>query len=111
VLAAGKRDEAKRRLDALLGAHPFEVDAAVLSASMDLESDSVTPRTLERARRAVRFGGGADALDLLARVHRQRGESEQADQVTARARALREKSGDHLEAPAEGTGSPSSPKG
>ena len=40
---------------------------------------------------AVHFGGGADALDLLARVHEQRGETEQATEAEDRARALRER--------------------
>jgi hypothetical protein len=38
----------------------------------------------------VRFGGGADALELLGHVHAQRDEPELAARAEERARALRE---------------------
>jgi hypothetical protein len=93
LVAAGKRDEAAQRLDALLDLHPLEAEAAALRASLDLDRGIATDQTLERARRAARLGGGADAdaLALLGRVHGQRGESKQAEQFAERARALREK--------------------
>jgi hypothetical protein len=57
---------------------------------LDLGRGVATPRTLERASRAARFGGGADAVELLSRVHAQLGEAELAEQSAARARSLRE---------------------
>ena len=90
LVAIGKPAQAEERLDALLLAHPFEAEAAAERAWLDLERGVATPRTLERARRAVRFGGGADALELLGRVHAQRDEPEPAARAAERARALRE---------------------
>jgi len=72
LVASGKPAQAEERLDALLLEHPFEAEAAAERAWLDLERGVATPRTLERARRAVRFGGGADALELLSRVQAQR---------------------------------------
>ncbi len=104
LIAAGQPDPAAERLDALLGAHPFESEAAALRASIDLDRGLATDRTLDRARRAARFGGGADALDLLAKVYEKRGEAKQAEQIAQRARALREKgsSGEDQDAVPEG---------
>jgi tetratricopeptide (TPR) repeat protein len=90
LVASGKPAQAEERLDALLLEHPFEAEAAAERARLDLERGVATPRTLERARRAVRFGGGADALELLGRVHAQRDEPEPAARAEERARALRE---------------------
>ena len=58
---------------------------------LHLERGLATERTLGLAERAVRFGGGADALDLLERVHQFRNEPERASEAAARARALRER--------------------
>jgi tetratricopeptide (TPR) repeat protein len=90
LVAMGRPAEAETRLDELLRAHPFEAEAAAERARLDLERGVATTRTLERARRAVRFGGGADAFELLARVHTQRDEPEPAAQAAERAQALRE---------------------
>jgi Tfp pilus assembly protein PilF len=90
LVASGKLAQAEERLDGMLLEHPFEAEAAAERARLDLERGVATPRTLERARRAVRFGGGADAFDLLGRVHAQRDEPEPAARAAERARALRE---------------------
>ena len=95
VAATGKVDEAARRLDALLGKHPLDADAAALRATLDLDRDVANDETLERARRAARLGGGVDALELLGRVHEKRGEAEEAKRVAERARALREQKATH----------------
>ena len=87
---ARKVAEAEQRLDALLAEHPFDVEAAAERARLDLEQGVATPQTVERARRAVRFGGGPDALDLLSRVHAQRKEPELAAQAAEEAKAMRE---------------------
>ena len=90
LVALGKPDVAAERLDTLLREHPTEARAAADCARLDLERGGARSRTLERARRAVRFGGGVEALDLLSRVHAQRGEPEDAARASERARALRE---------------------
>jgi tetratricopeptide (TPR) repeat protein len=90
LVASGKLAQAGERLDGMLLEHPFEAEAAAERARLDLERGVATPRTLERARRAVRFGGGADAFELLSRVYAERGEPEPAARAAERARALRE---------------------
>jgi tetratricopeptide (TPR) repeat protein len=93
LLASGQPQAAEERLEALLGDHPYEGGAAAQLVELQLARGLATDRTLERARRAVRFGGGADALDLLSRVHGQRNEPDQSSQAAERARALRETRG------------------
>lgn len=90
LVASGKLAEAGQRLDALLLEHPFVAAAALERARLDLERGVATPQTLERAQRAVRFGGGPDALDLLSRVHTQQGKPALAEQAAEEARALRD---------------------
>jgi tetratricopeptide (TPR) repeat protein len=90
LVASGKPAQAEERLDGLLLEHPFEAEAAAERAQLDLERGIATPHTLERALRAVRFGGGADALELLSRVHEQRDEPELAERATEKAQALRD---------------------
>jgi tetratricopeptide (TPR) repeat protein len=90
LVASGKTAQAQERLDALLLDHPFEVEAAVEQVRLDLERESATPGTIERARRAVRFGGGVEALELLSRVHTMRDEPEPAARAAERAQALRD---------------------
>jgi tetratricopeptide (TPR) repeat protein len=90
LVASGKLAQAGERLDGMLLEHPFEAEAAAERARLDLERGIAKPRTLERARRAVRFGGGADDFELLSRVYAERGEPEPAARAAERARALRE---------------------
>jgi tetratricopeptide (TPR) repeat protein len=90
LIASGKRSEAEQRLDALLLEHPFVSEAAEERARLDLEKGVASEQTLERARRAVRFGGGPDALDLLSQVLTKRNEPELAARAAEEARALRE---------------------
>jgi tetratricopeptide (TPR) repeat protein len=90
LVASGKPAQAEERLDALLLEHPFEAEAAAERVRLDLEREVATPQTLERARRAVRFGGGPDALELLGQVHTLRNEPAPAARAAERARALRE---------------------
>jgi tetratricopeptide (TPR) repeat protein len=89
LLALGKQEEAAVRLDALLLEHPAETSAAIERARLDLDRGISTPQTLERARRAVHFGGGADALELLSRVHAEREEPELAERAATQAQAVR----------------------
>jgi tetratricopeptide (TPR) repeat protein len=74
LAASGKAEPAAQRLDALLLAHPFEAEAAAERVRLDLERGAATAQTLERARRAVRFGGGDEARELLGRVEALHGE-------------------------------------
>lgn len=90
LIASGRSDEAAQRLDALLLEHPYEAAAAEERARLDLAQGQVTPRTVERAQRAVRFRGGVEALELLSEVYAQQGDSEQAAAAAERARTLRE---------------------
>jgi tetratricopeptide (TPR) repeat protein len=105
LVALGKSAEAEQRLDALLAEHPFVVEAAAERARLDLEQGVATPQTVERARRAVRFGGGPEALDLLSRVHAQRKETELAARAAEEAKAMREaKPAESKPSAAEGKG-------
>ncbi|MCP4039952.1 MAG: tetratricopeptide repeat protein [bacterium] len=92
ALAALERTaEAEKRLDELMDNHQFDAPAALLLAQLQLDRQEVTERTLDLARRAVRFGGGAEALQLLARVHDARGETDEAGRATEQARSLLER--------------------
>ncbi len=89
--ASGDPEEAERRLDALLAEHPFEAAAATELVSLDFERDVATSRTLERARRAARFGGGVEALDQLSQVYTRLERPNEAEKVSKRAQILRER--------------------
>jgi tetratricopeptide (TPR) repeat protein len=92
LLAIGQQRAAEERLEALLHDHPYDADASMRIVELRLEGGAAeTEQTLELAERAVRFGGGADALDLLERVHRRRNELVRASEAAARAQALRER--------------------
>jgi len=90
--AEGRVDEAEQRLEALLDRHPFEAEAASVWVELDLARGSATAETLERARRATRFGGGAAAWDRLARVHAALGEPDRSREAAETAQRLREAS-------------------
>jgi tetratricopeptide (TPR) repeat protein len=92
--ASGRPEEAARRLDALLEEHPLEAEAAGELVSLDLERGGVTPRTLERARRAARLGGGVEAYEQLSRVYARLEQPEQAEEAARRAQLLRERLGE-----------------
>jgi len=91
LLASGQARAAEERFEALLREHPYDSGTAADLTALQLERGVATERTLELANRAVRFGGGADALDLLSRVHAARNEPERATEAAERARALRER--------------------
>lgn len=88
--ALGREGEAIQRLDALLRAHPFSVDAAAEEVALDLGSGRVTSKTLERAQRVARFGGDPVSLELLARVQMELGQAERAEETLARLEQLKE---------------------
>ena len=93
LVALGRREEAEQRLAELLEKHPYDAEAATRLAELRLERGAETDRTLELARRAARFGGGADAYELLGRVHRSRSETALADEAASRAEAVRARGG------------------
>ena len=90
LVAMGQPDRAAERLDALLLESPYEGRAAAERARLDLDRGVATPQTLERANRAARFGGGAEAHELVSRAQELRGEAEPAARAAERARELRE---------------------
>ncbi len=89
--ASGKPEEAVRRLDALLAEHPFEAAAAAELVSLDFERDVATSSTLERARRAARFGGEVEAYEQLSEVYARLDQPDQAAAAAERARFFRER--------------------
>jgi len=92
LVALGREAAAEERLARLLERDPTAADAAAALADIHLARGLASERTLELAGRAVRFGGGPEALDRLARVHRQRGEPEPAAEADGRAQGLRTQS-------------------
>ena len=90
LIDMGELDGARERLDQLLGEHPYEIDAAMTRVRLDLQQGVDDPRSLERAKRAVRFGGGVDALELLSQVYAKRGNTQKATEASRRAGVLRE---------------------
>jgi len=84
LAAADRRRQAEAQWEALLLEHPYDADAAMQLVRLRLERQAETDRTLELARRSVRFRGGPEARRLLARVHRARGEEDLAAKVEAR---------------------------
>src|SRR5262249_43771118 len=76
VAASDDGAAVERRLEALLAHHGTHAAAANLLAQRLLARDR--ERAYALARRAVRFGGGPDALDTLGRIQLERGDPERA---------------------------------
>jgi tetratricopeptide (TPR) repeat protein len=68
LVGLGRSGEAEERLAALLREHPYDADAARDLAELRLGRGARDERTIELAKRAVAFGGGAEAKALLERV-------------------------------------------
>ncbi len=68
LVALQRSSEAEERLGALLRESPYDAGAAVALAKLRIARGAVDERTRELARRAVFFGGGADAKRLLEQV-------------------------------------------
>ncbi|MBW2387822.1 MAG: tetratricopeptide repeat protein [Deltaproteobacteria bacterium] len=90
LVALGRKDEAEERLNQLLNDHQIHGEAAALLAELQLARGLSSDRTLDLAKRAVRFGGGVEALELLARVHGERDELAESQQASEQARIMRE---------------------
>lgn len=85
LASANRKSQAEERLEALLRERPhLAADAATL-ARLRLERGVHDDRSLELARRAIRFRGGPQAYQLLAQVHAARGEAELAKKALERA--------------------------
>lgn len=91
LLETGKPDEARPRLDALLLDHPYHAAAATELVALDLEAGSVTSKTLDRGRRAAKFGGGIRAYEQLEQVYAALDLPEEAAEAARRAGILRER--------------------
>jgi tetratricopeptide (TPR) repeat protein len=92
LVAAGRTDEAGARLRILLEHHPYDAAGARMLAELEL-ARAAPDQALVLAKRAVRFLGGPDALDVLGRVYEELGETEQATRAAERARELRDRLG------------------
>jgi Tfp pilus assembly protein PilF len=68
LVALGRSGEAEQRLAALLLEHPYDAAAARALAELRLARGAKDERTLELARNAVAFRGGAEAEALLERI-------------------------------------------
>ena len=88
--AAGGGDGIETRLESLRDLEPFNGEVSRMLAELRLGRSQTDAETLDLARRAVRFGGGIDELELLARVHAARNETELAREASERAEALAE---------------------
>ena len=88
----GRAKEAKERLQALLREHPYDTESALELSRLALADSKNNPRALELAQRARRFGGGESARELLARIHRERGEPELAARYESSAEEARDES-------------------
>ena len=86
LVALGRSGEAEERLAALLREHPYDAAAARALAELRLARGAQDERTLELARRAVAFGGGAEAEALLERISRR--DAERAPDASATERLL-----------------------
>jgi tetratricopeptide (TPR) repeat protein len=90
LIVMNRLDDAARRLDALIDSNPFLDEATAERADLDLKRGIATPRTLDLARRSVRFGRQAEDLDRLSKVLSRLGDSEGAETTAKSARKLRE---------------------
>ncbi|HKA15553.1 MAG TPA: hypothetical protein VKH41_11090, partial [Myxococcota bacterium] len=68
-----RRAEAEARLSALLREHPYDAQGAIALAELRRSRGGGPEVTEELARRAVKFGGGPAAQELLDRIQAERG--------------------------------------
>jgi tetratricopeptide (TPR) repeat protein len=87
ALREGRSEEAERRYMVLLRQHPWDAEGSMALTELRLARGVADDTTLQLAERAVLFGGGEEAQQLLVRVHEARGESERAAQVAKAAEA------------------------
>ncbi len=75
LVALDRPRDAEPRLEALLRDRPYDADAARALAELRVARGVTDDRTVELARRAVTFGGGADAAAFLERINARVGET------------------------------------
>ncbi len=90
LVQLGRGVEAEKRLTEFMAEHQFDAAASQMLAELLVERDAAGDRALDLARRALRFGGGEDALNLLVQIHEARGETEDARRVSERWKAHKE---------------------
>jgi tetratricopeptide (TPR) repeat protein len=78
---AGKADEAERRWNELLKERPWDAEAARALTDIRVARKQTDAVTRDYAERAVMFGGGKPAEEVLVRVYELRGEHERAEVV------------------------------
>ena len=79
---AGRTEESRTHLQALLREHPYDAEAALKLSRMLLAGSPESVKALVLARSARRFGGGDDARELLVEI---RGDAESDTPETTRA--------------------------
>jgi tetratricopeptide (TPR) repeat protein len=89
LLADQGTEALEPRLEALLWGHPRHAQAANRLARLLLERGNESERALELALRAVRFRGGAAALDTLGWARMERGAFDEAIRALERSLELR----------------------
>jgi tetratricopeptide (TPR) repeat protein len=73
LVQLGRRDEGEARLGQLLREYPYDPQAAIALAELRQARGAERDVTEELARRAVRFGGGPAAQELLERIKAEHG--------------------------------------
>jgi tetratricopeptide (TPR) repeat protein len=92
LIGSASEEGVEQRVRRLLGAHGYHAQAANLLARRLLARDADLERARELAQRAVRFGGGSEALETLGRIELERGNAERAVELLKR--SLETRSGD-----------------
>lgn len=77
----GRQQEAERRFLELLREHPWDGAAALALAQLRLARGAADATTLELGERAILFGAGEEASQVLIKIHEARGESERASEI------------------------------
>jgi tetratricopeptide (TPR) repeat protein len=90
LLESGQREDARRRLLALLESHPLEPEPPADLVSLDLASVQVDRRTLAWAERASRLVFSPEAYEQLSVVYARLGEAEASERAADQAQRLRE---------------------
>jgi len=90
LLESGQREDARRRLVALLASHPLEPEPPADLVSLDLAADQVDRRTLAWAERASRLELTPEAYEQLSVVYARLGETEASERAADQAQRLRE---------------------
>jgi tetratricopeptide (TPR) repeat protein len=94
LIRLNRVDDAERVLTSLIDRIPYQSKAAFELGILRENRGQFDDRTVDLAKRAVRFGPGVSSLELLARVHQNRGETEKAETVMSEVEAFKKRSAD-----------------